>query len=213
MIRGFATAILAAMLAAASPAACAQETAASQTTSGDARSRLARPAVLRGQFEQRKHLQGFRNPLVSRGRFLLLRDRGVIWDTTEPFASSTVLTQDRLLTRQPDGSTRVVLDAAVSPAMASVNSLLLALVAGDLDALAPQFEIGEDRLPDGRWQLRLQPREAGLRRVFRVIELRGDEHVDEVMLEETGGDRTTLRFLELSDEPATASPDEAARFD
>lgn len=212
-MRGSAAAILAAMLALASPATYAGENAAAQATSDDARSRLARPAVLRGGFEQRKQLQGFRNPLVSRGRFLLLRDRGVIWDTTEPFASSTVLTRDRLLTRQPDGSTRVVLDAAVSPAMASVNSLLLALVAGDLEALAPQFGITETLLPDGRWQLRLQPREAGLRRVFRVIELRGDEHVREVVLEETGGDLTMLRFLGLSDEPATASADEAARFD
>lgn len=205
--------MLATLLASASPAACPNEVETPQATSDDARGRLARPAVLRGSFEQRKQLQGFKNPLLSRGRFLLLRDRGVIWDTTEPFASSTVLTRDRLLTRQPDGSTRVVLDATVSPAVASVNSLLLALVAGDLDALAPQFEINEDRLPDGRWQLRLHPREAGLQRVFRVIELRGDEHVDEVVLEETGGDHTTLRFLELSDEPATASPAEAARFD
>ena len=41
------------------------------------RARLAKPAVLRGQFEQQKQLQGFRNPLKSSGDFLLLRDRGI----------------------------------------------------------------------------------------------------------------------------------------
>lgn len=177
------------------------------------RARLAQPEVLRGRFEQRKQLRGFRNPLVSRGEFLLLRDRGVAWDTTEPFASSTLLTRERLLTRLPDGSQRIVLDAAGSPGMAAVNSLLMALVAGDLDALAPQFGIEETLLADGGWTLVLQPREPGLKRVFARIELRGDRHVREVDIAESGGDRTTLRFVDLSDQPAAPTAAEAARFD
>ena len=40
------------------------------------RARLAKPAVLRGQFEQQKQLQGFRNPLKSSGDFLLLPNSG-----------------------------------------------------------------------------------------------------------------------------------------
>lgn len=177
------------------------------------RSRLAQPAVLRGRFEQRKQLQGFRNPLVSRGDFLLLRERGVAWDTTEPFASSALLTRERLLTRLPDGSTRVVLDASASPGMAAANSLLMALVAGDVAALAAQFDSEESLATDGGWTLVLQPREAGLKRVFHRITLRGDRHVREVDIEETGGDRTTLRFVELSDQPATPTAAESARFD
>lgn len=177
------------------------------------RALLAQPEVLRGRFEQRKQLQGFRNPLVSRGDFLLLRDRGVAWDTTEPFTSSTLLTRERLLTRLPDGSQRIVLDAAASPGMAAVNSLLMALVAGDLDALAPQFHIEETLLADGGWTLTLHPREAGLKRVFARIVLGGDRHVREVHIEESGGDRTALRFFELRDQPATPTAAEAARFD
>ncbi len=180
---------------------------------GGVRARLTQPEVLRGRFEQRKKLKGFRNPLVSRGDFLLLRQRGVAWDTTEPFASSTLLTRERLLTRLPDGSQRVVLDAAASPGMAAVNSLLMALVAGDLDALAPQFHAEETLLADGAWTLVLHPREARLKRLFARIELRGDRHVRQVRIEETGGDLTTLRFLELSDQPAAPTAAEAARFD
>ena len=37
------------------------------------RARLAKPAVLRGEFAQEKRLHGFRNPLKSSGDFLLLR--------------------------------------------------------------------------------------------------------------------------------------------
>lgn len=177
------------------------------------RDRLAQPAVLRGTFEQRKQLKGFRNPLVSRGDFLLLRDRGVAWDTTEPFASSTLLTRERLLTRLPDGSQRVVLDAAASPGMAAVNSLLMALVAGDVDALATQFRIEEVLAPEGGWMLRLQPKEAALARVFQRITLRGDRYVREVEIEEAAGDLTSLRFLTIVDQPAAPTAAEAARFD
>lgn len=177
------------------------------------RARLAQPPVLRGQFEQSKQLEGFRQPLVSRGDFLLVREQGVAWDTREPFPSTTLLTRERLLTRLPDGSQRVLLDAAASPGTAAVNALLMALVAGDLDALAERFAL-EETLADGdRWQLRLTPREDALKQAFARIELAGDRFVREVRITESGGDLTTLRFLDLSDTPAAPTPDEAARFD
>ncbi|GAB2502187.1 outer membrane lipoprotein carrier protein LolA [Arenimonas alkanexedens] len=177
------------------------------------RVRLAQPPVLRGQFEQSKQLQGFRHPLVSRGDFLLLRERGVAWDTREPFASTTLLTRDRLLTRLPDGSQRVLLDTAESPGTAAVNALLMALVSGDLPALAERFELEEHLDPTGDWRLLLRPRQDELKQVFSLITLRGDRFVREVLIEEAGGDVTTLRFVALSDAPATATPEEASRFD
>jgi hypothetical protein len=204
---------LAAFSPAPAPAHAQASAPAGQGGNAGVRERLAQPAVLRGTFEQRKQLKGFRNPLVSRGDFLLLRERGVAWDTAEPFASSTLLTRERLLTRLPDGSQRVVLDAATSPGMAAVNSLLMALVAGDVDALATQFHTEEILSPDGRWMLRLQPKEAALARVFRRITLRGDRFVREVEIEEAAGDLTSLRFLTLVDQPAAPTAAEAARFD
>ena len=71
------------------------------------RRRLADSPVLKGAFEQRKTVKGFRNPLVSRGDFLVARDRGVVWATREPFASQLIVTRDRLLSKQADGSVMV----------------------------------------------------------------------------------------------------------
>jgi hypothetical protein len=107
----------------------------------------------------------------------------------------------------------VLLDAAASPGTAAVNALLMALVAGDLPALADSFTLEETLAADGRWQLVLVPRKDALRQVFTRITLAGDRFVREVVIEEAGGDATTLRFLALTDEPATASADEVARFD
>ena len=186
---------------------------ASADDSAGVRERLSAAPVLRGSFEQSKQLQGFRNPLRSRGEFLIARERGVVWDTREPFASRTVLTRQKLLTRLPDGSSRVLLDASASPAMSAVNSLLLALVAGDLQALSQQFESSETLLADGAWRLQLTPREPGLARVIASIELSGDRHVRAIHISERAGDSTQIRFSDLREEPAALSPDEAGRFE
>ncbi|MBJ7516579.1 MAG: outer membrane lipoprotein carrier protein LolA, partial [Stenotrophomonas sp.] len=96
---------------------------------------VARPAVLRGEFSQEKQVAGFRNPLRSQGRFVVARERGVIWTTLKPFPSEMVITAERILSRQPDGTTRVELDAREQPAMRSVNAILFALMSGDVQAL------------------------------------------------------------------------------
>ena len=176
------------------------------------RARLARPAVLRGEFAQEKQLQGFRNPLKSSGDFLLLRDRGIAWNTRAPFASSTRLTRKKLLATMPDGSTRVLIDASASPGMAAVNSLLMALVAGDLDALSTRFALKETLRADGGWSLALQPRDAALKQAFTSIVLDGDRYVRAVEIVEPGGDRTTIRFAGLREAPP-ATRAEAAQLD
>lgn len=176
------------------------------------RARLARPALLRGGFEQEKQLQGFRNPLKSSGDFLLLRERGIAWNTRQPFASSTRLTRRKLLATMPDGSTRVLIDAGASPGMAAVNALLMALVAGDLDALATRFVLKETLRGDGGWSLALQPRDAALKQAFISIVLDGDRYVRGVEIVEPGGDRTRIRFDNLREAPP-ATRQEAAQLD
>lgn len=176
------------------------------------RARLAKPAVLRGQFEQQKQLQGFRNSLKSSGDFLLLRDRGIAWNTRLPFASSTRLTRRKLLATMPDGSTQVLVDSSASPAMAAVNALLMALVAGDLDALATRFTLKESLRAEGGWSLTLQPRDAALKQAFSRIVLDGDRYVRGVEIVEPAGDCTRIRFSGLREAPP-ATRQEAAQLD
>ncbi|GAB2655583.1 outer membrane lipoprotein carrier protein LolA [Arenimonas aestuarii] len=187
--------------------------AASDDALSGVRARLEQPDVLRGRFEQEKHLKGFRNPLRSEGRMLLVREHGIAWDTAEPFASSAVLTRETLTSELPDGSRQILLDAADGPAAGATASLLMALVAGDLDVLAERFDIQEILLDDGGWRLELTPREPSLQRVFTRFELGGDRYVREVLIEEAGGDSTRVSLRELSSEPALPTPAEVARFD
>ena len=112
----------------------------------------------------------------------------------------------------PDGSSRVLIDASSSPGMAAVNALLMALVAGDLDALAARFTLKETLRGDAGWSLALQPRDATLKQAFSSIVLDGDRYVRGVEIVEPGGDRTRIRFAALRESPP-ATRAEAAQLD
>lgn len=171
--------------------------------------RLTSPPVLRGDFEQTKTIKGFKRPLVSRGAFVMARGHGVHWATREPFASTIVVTRDRIRTLDAAGSNTV--ETRQEPGLRMVNDLLLALLAGDIKALASRFQT--DLVLDGAraWRLTLLPRDAALGRFVTRIELQGDEHVRQVHWQEASGDDTRLRFAQHSATPL--SPAETAWFD
>lgn len=173
---------------------------------------VARPDVLRGQFSQEKQVSGFRNPLRSQGQFVVARQHGVIWTTLKPFPSEVVVTADRILSRQRDGSTRVELDARQQPAMRSVNAIMFALMSGDVQALSGQFNVAASREGQG-WRLRLTPKSAMLAKAFESLTLQGDRYVRQVEIVEANKDRTQIQFSALSEAPATLSADEARRFE
>ncbi|MCB1567385.1 MAG: outer membrane lipoprotein carrier protein LolA [Xanthomonadales bacterium] len=175
--------------------------------------RITHVAVLRGAFSQEKQLAGFRHPLRSQGRFLLARDRGVVWTTLKPFPSEMVVTQDRILTRQRDGKTRVEADASQQPALRSINTLLFALMGGNLEALAARFDVADMHSDAAGWHVALTPKAGALTQVFTRITLAGDTTVQEVDMEERSGDRTRIQFSELDDSASPLSSAEAQHFE
>ena len=176
------------------------------------RAQVAQVPVLRGEFAQEKQVAGFKNPLRSNGRFLLARDKGVLWTTTAPFPSEIVITQDRILSRQRDGSRRVEVDGKQQPGLRSVNAMMFALMSGDMKALTSTFDVKEEPAAGG-WKMTLVPRSRQLAQAFTSVRLSGDRYVRDVELREANGDLTRLRFSGMSEAPAALSHDEAARFE
>ena len=176
------------------------------------REQVAQVPVLRGEFTQEKQVAGFKNPLRSKGRFLLARDKGVLWSTSTPFPSEIVITQDRILSRQRDGSRRVEVDGRQQPGLRSVNAMMFALMSGDMKALTSTFEVKGEPAASG-WKMTLVPRSRQLAQAFTSVRLSGDRYVREVELREANGDLTRLRFSGMSESPAMLSRDEAAKFE
>ena len=175
------------------------------------RERLVQAPVLRGEFEQQKQVQGFAKPLVSRGSFVVARERGVLWLTKTPFASQLRLTRDEIKATQ-NGAVAFRLDASKEPSVRVINGLMFALLNGDIGGLAEHFKI-EGRAEGKSWQLQLTPHSAALAKLMTSIELNGEAQVRSIRIDEANGDKTVIRFSAQSTEPAQLNADEARQFE
>ncbi|WP_265301365.1 outer membrane lipoprotein carrier protein LolA [Verminephrobacter eiseniae] len=171
--------------------------------------RLENPAVLRGEFEQTKSIKGFKRPLVSRGTYVVARDRGVQWLTVQPFASTVVVTRERLLTLGQAGASRQI-DTRQEPGLRAINEMLMALLAGDVTALTARFDVQATLQGAHGWRLALTPRDAALAGVMARIELEGDRHVSALSLHEASGDASSIRLFNPASSGLSAT--EAERF-
>jgi outer membrane lipoprotein-sorting protein len=157
--------------------------------------------VVRAQFVQRKQLAGITRPLESAGSFLQWRDRGVVWNTVRPFASSIVITRDAVRVSQGGKPYTLQGDAAREPTVRIVNEILFAVLAGDVAQLARRFDIAAT-LHGQAWTLHLMPRDAAVQLAFTSIDVDGDRFVRAVRLQEANGDRTSISFDALASGPA-----------
>lgn len=158
--------------------------------------RLTDAPVIRGKFEQTRRLAGFSNPLVSHGEFIVVRGRGVLWNTRDPVSSSLLVTPQKLVMRGADGKVQQQLQADTQPAMRVVGESIIAMLQGDFRSLSARFDVS-GKLGAGKgWTLTLVPTDAGMRRAFSRIDLSGDQFVRDVKLSEANGDSTVVKMLD-----------------
>ena len=173
--------------------------------------RLKVAPVLQGAFEQTKTLAGFRNPLVSRGEFLVARGQGVWWHTQQPFESTLVVTRTRLFTRNADGSASSLMDTQAEPGLRQVNELIFSMLAADPDALADKFTLAAQAVGATGWTLTLTPRDPDVARFLVRAVLAGDRDVQTVRIEQARGDATLIRFSRQVPS-AALTPEQSARL-
>lgn len=170
---------------------------------------IERPDVLRGNFEQTKTLAGFKKPLVSKGTFVIDRARGVQWITAAPFASTLVVTRERLTTWGGGGS-KQQLDTKQEPGLRAVNDFIMGMLSGDLKVLAARFDAKGAMKSAQSWSLSVTPKDAGLAGFIKVIDIEGGRHVDQVRMVESSGDVSVIRFT--NNAATSLNPAELDRF-
>lgn len=158
--------------------------------------RLNAAPLLYGKFVQEKAIKGLKKPLISRGDFLVARDKGVIWRTQKPFAAAVAVT--------PKGIWSVK-ETAAGPARSPVHQgnlgmameMIRNVLAGDASALGKTFRTDAGGT-DSAWTLALQPKDAGMARFIKSVSLRGGAHVDAVEYLEANGDATRIVFSDVA---------------
>lgn len=158
----------------------------------EVRARLAPTPVTQGEFQQTRHLARIGKPLVSNGRFLVVRDLGVIWENVAPIAQTMRLTKNEIL--QTDGAgTSVRLSADTEPVVGVINGILFGVLAGEFEALAQGFD-HDGKVEGDTWRLDFRPRDARLARLIEAISLRGGRDIEQVEIRSAAGDVTRIAF-------------------
>lgn len=192
-------------------AAPQMEANAAQALLAQVRQRVQDAPVVRGQFTQRKTVQGFKQPLQSSGDFVVARGKGIAWQVRQPFASTLIVKPDSLLSRAADGSVAMQMKAQDEPVLRTINAMLFAVMAADLAQLGQYFEVTGQVQATG-WKLHLVPRDAMLAQWLQSVDLRGQQFVQEVLLQEARGDRSQIQIQNPVAEQALRAQD-ASLFD
>jgi len=157
----------------------------------DLQRQLSEPAVIKGPFIQEKHLRALPQPLLSKGRFVLARDQGLLWRLQTPLRQDYRISAAGIARRDPGGWQAL----PGKSAGAEQNRLFFAVLQGDSSGLQRDFELSLQGDAQ-HWRLRLTPRSMLLKQVFNRIDIAGGRYVERIELLETQGDSTLLRMPE-----------------
>ena len=162
-------------------------------------SRLIKTPITHGEFQQEKQLKVLRKPLISTGRFTYQQHKGVIWQTLTPVTSLLLVNESKVLSNQGEQALP-----------ASFGRVFQAMLGGNLTQLNSDFLI---TVKDGTlWHAQLQPKDALLQKVIQSIELSGDSELRELVIHETNGNQSRIRFSHIS-HPSQLNTEQVADFE
>lgn len=165
--------------------------------------------VLRGQFEQKRYLSGLANPVRSSGVFTLVAGRGLIWTTTKPFATTTIMTAAGLV-QDVKGKETLRLAASRLPIMSKLYTMFGAALTGNWEVMQNAFVLTRQQKGQG-WAIRLDTLRADDPNLpIKAINARGQRLLDEVEVVKPNDDRDVLTFTnqKLDNGPLTAEEEE-----
>ncbi|MCX4189071.1 outer membrane lipoprotein carrier protein LolA [Methylophaga sp. OBS3] len=154
------------------------------------------PQSLSGKFQQEKTLTEFDVSIMSNGHFVYERDAFIEWITEAPIESQLKMTPDSITSHQGQ-SEMLSMDSQNNPAVKVISQIFFAVMTAEWDTLADYFDaVGEQQ--DQRWTVTLTPKEDTLRQTISGVVLQGDKLLKEVTLLEANGDKTHIKFSDLT---------------
>ncbi|AVS87852.1 hypothetical protein C8238_05945 [Paracidovorax avenae] len=150
---------------------------------------VAQHPVVRAEFTQTRQMAALKRPVVTTGRIVYSRERGVLWQIEKPYAMTYVLQDDKVVEIGADGQRR---ERQVQ-GLAEIGRVFRAVLSADTQALAGYFDIAVQGTT-AQWTLELKPRQPQMAQVMERIRITGDQFVQTLRMDEAGGDSTSLRF-------------------
>lgn len=151
------------------------------------------PEILEGSFSQEKYLGALDATLISTGVFSYHRGKSIRWEILEPIHSELMMTPTAVSSKQ--GNQELMrLDVNNNPVARVIGEIFFAVLTADWAKLSPYFELS-GTIEGQQWHAILLPLDQTVAQIFSRIELKGLELLEEIVLHEISGDRTTIRLV------------------
>ena len=143
------------------------------------------------RYTETKELAFLESPEVSRGRLTFSPPDQLVKQVENPDPSRYEITGDTMTVSRPGQADQVV-DIDTHPLLRVFIETLRAVLTGDLKSLEHHYSL---KLTGTRsaWQLHLSPLDEQLAVLVESLTINGrDKHIEQMVTQEQGGDRTTL---------------------
>ncbi|MCL2765152.1 MAG: outer membrane lipoprotein carrier protein LolA [Treponema sp.] len=170
---------------------------------------LAKHPIIKGNFEQEKHLTRFNRSLMSSGNFIIAAEQGMVWETLQPFPSTMIMGNDYIMQARPNGQ-KSVLSSQGNETFTQMADVISSVFSGHSQGLLGNFEVfffGSV----SNWNMGLLPRDRIIASFVTKITLSGDSAIRSIRIFEQNGDVITYTLSNLS-HPARLSDHEEAFF-
>ncbi|WP_109994773.1 outer membrane lipoprotein carrier protein LolA [Salinisphaera sp. LB1] len=167
--------------------------------------------VLRGRFVQHKHLAELDRALVSRGHYVVARNRGLLWQVDKPVHSTLVITPQSL-TESSQGQQTAHISAQQQPALGAVASILLAVFQGNTDQLSRYFKIQRPDQDSSGKTLTLTPRTDAVKHFITRLKISGGDSVRRIRIDQPGGDYSIIDLHPAQHTAKALTPAERRAF-
>ena len=171
-------------------------------------SRISSHPVTKGELTQEQYIKVANRSLVSRGTFVMAADKGIIFDITDPFPSSMVVTEEKMVQTLP-GNVVSVLDGSENAMFKNIARIIHSVFANDVQVLKDNFQVSVTGGPKD--VVTLVPKDPLLSMLFLKITLAVGDSIDSVSLVEAGGNWVNYTFTNKSF-PEKLTEDERQRL-
>lgn len=174
----------------------------------DVYKRISAHPVTKGEFTQEQYIKVANRSLISRGNFVMAADKGVIFEIAEPFPSSMVVTEDKLV-QTLSGNVVAVMDGKENAMFKNIAKIIHSVFSNDVQVLRDNFQVSVTGGPKD--VVELVPKDPLLSMMFLKITLAVGDSIDSVSVIEAGGNWVNYNFNNKSF-PEKLTSDEEQRL-
>jgi hypothetical protein len=156
---------------------------------------LLKHKEVHGQFKQVRNLKDLKLNLESEGQFRFKLPLDLTWNQTKPFVMDLIMTPDKIVQKNGDGSEHVMTKAQ-QPVVFVFSTSFMGIFAGDTKVIQKNFNY-EGTFKTSGWAMTLEPKDELLRKVIANVKIEGGEFVEKVNVNEKSGNSTAIVFSKV----------------